>query len=82
MNPNFFGKNHFDKNPLYLRIIADFEADNEIDISIIGNKTITIYKQKPVLNGHYIISELEFFKKKVIMNILLDIIMWIGMYMK
>ena len=52
-------KKHFHKNPLYFRIYADFEADNEKDISIIGNKTIDIYKQNPVLNGYHIISELE-----------------------
>ena len=42
-----------------MRISADFEADNEKDNSKIGNKTTNIYKQKPVLNGYYIISELE-----------------------
>ena len=52
-------KKHFHKNPLYFRIYADFEADNEKDNSIIGNKTTNIYKQNPVLNGYYIISELE-----------------------
>ena len=35
-------KNHFHKNPLYFRINADFEADNEKDHSIIGNKTTNI----------------------------------------
>ena len=30
---------HFHKNPLYIRIYSDFEADNEIDNSSIGNKT-------------------------------------------
>ena len=35
-------KKHFHKNPLYFRIYADFEADNEKDNSIIGNKTINI----------------------------------------
>ena len=59
MNLIFFGKKHFQKNPIYFRIIADFEADNEIDGSNIGNKTTNIYKQNPVLNGYYIISELE-----------------------
>ena len=54
-----YWKKHFHKNPLYFRIIADFEADNEKDGSKIGNKTINIYEQKPVLNGYYIISELE-----------------------
>ena len=52
-------KKHFHKNPLYFRIIADFEANNEKDGSKIGNKTTNIYKQKPVLNGYYIISEFE-----------------------
>ena len=39
MNHIFIGKKHFHKNPLYFRIYADFEADNEKDNSIIGNKT-------------------------------------------
>ena len=52
-------KNHFHKNPLYFRIYADFEADNEIYNSSIGNKTTKIYKQNPVLNGYHIESELE-----------------------
>ena len=52
-------KKHFHKNPLYFRIYADFEADNERDNSCIGNKTTYIYKQNPVLNGYRIVSELE-----------------------
>ena len=52
-------KKHFHKNPLYFRIYADFEADNEKDNSIVGNKRTNIYKQNPVLNGYHIISELE-----------------------
>ena len=52
-------KKHFHKNPLYFRIYADFEADNEKDDSIVGNKTTNIYKQNPVLNGYRIVSELE-----------------------
>ena len=54
-----FWKIYFHKNPLYFRICADFEADNEINISNIGNKRAKIYKQKPVLNGYRIISELH-----------------------
>ena len=50
---------HFHKNPLYFRIYADFEADNEKNISIIGNKTTNVYKQNPILNGYHIVSELE-----------------------
>ena len=52
-------KKHFHKNPLYFRIYADFEADNEKDNSSIGNKTTNIYKQNPLLNGYHIVSELE-----------------------
>ena len=52
-------KKHFHKNPLYFRIYADFEADNEKDNSSIGNKATNIYKQNPVLKGYHIESELE-----------------------
>ena len=52
-------KNHFHKFPLYFRIYADFEADDEKDNSSIGNKTTNTYKQNPVLNGYYIEPELE-----------------------
>ena len=33
-------KKHFDKNPLFFKIYADFEAEIEIDISSIGNKQL------------------------------------------
>ena len=56
---HLFWKKYFHKNPLYFRIYADFEADNEKDNSIVGNKTTNIYKQNPVLNGYHIVSELE-----------------------
>ena len=56
---HFHWKNHFHKNPLYFRIYADFEADNEKDNSIVGNKTTNIYKQNPILNGYRIVSELD-----------------------
>ena len=39
-------KKHFHKNPLYFRIYADFEADNEKDNSSKGNKTTNIYKKE------------------------------------
>ena len=52
-------KNHFHKNPLYFRIYADFEADNEKDNSSIGSKTTNFYKQNPILNGYRIVSELR-----------------------
>ena len=59
MNDISIGNKHFHKNPLYFRIYADFEADNEKDNSIIANKTTNIYKQNPVLNGYHIISVLH-----------------------
>ena len=52
-------KKHFHKNPLYFRIYADFEADNEKGNCVIGNKTINFCKQNPILNGYHIVSELE-----------------------
>ena len=56
--PHLHWKKHFHKNPLYFRIYADFEADNEKDNSIVGDKTTNIYKQNPVLNEYHIVSEL------------------------
>ena len=56
---HLYWKKHFHKNSLNFRIYADFEADNEIDGSSVGNKTTNIYKQNQVLHGYYIISELE-----------------------
>ena len=35
---HLFWKNQFHKNPLYFKIYADFEADNEIDNSNVGDK--------------------------------------------
>ena len=52
-------KKHFHKNPLYFRIYADFESDNEKVNSSMGNKTTIIYKQNPILNGYKMVSELE-----------------------
>ena len=34
-------------------IKADFEADNEVDNSSIGNKKTNVYKQMPVCNGFF-----------------------------
>ena len=56
---HFHWKKHFHKNPLYFRIYADFEADNEKDNCIVGYKTTNIYKQNPILKGYHIVSELE-----------------------
>ena len=44
---------------MYFRIIADFEAHNQVNGSSVGNKTTNIYKQIPVLIVYYIISEVE-----------------------
>ena len=53
-------KKHFHENPLNFRNCADFEADNEIVNSSIGNKTTDIYRKKNrVFNGYHIKSELE-----------------------
>ena len=68
---HFYWKKHFHKNPLSFRIYPDFEADNEKDNSIKGKKTTIIYKQNPVSNGYYIISELENFLKSDYYNSLL-----------
>ena len=56
---HIYWKKYFHKIPLYFRIYADFECNNEIDNSNMGNKTTNIYKQNAVCNGYYIISELN-----------------------
>ena len=48
---------HCHKNPVYFGIYADFEADNGIEDTCIGNKTTNNYKQNPVCNGYRIQSE-------------------------
>ena len=52
-------RKHFHKNPLFFRVYADFEADNEKYNSRVGNKITNVYKRNPVLNGYHIVSELE-----------------------
>ena len=53
-------KDLFDKIPSYFRIFADFEAGREIeDSKSVCNKTINICKQKPILKGYIIVSQLE-----------------------
>ena len=42
---HLYWKKHFHKNPIYFRIYAVFEADNEIDNSSIGSKTTSIYNK-------------------------------------
>ena len=56
---HIYWKKCFQKNKLYFRIYADFEADNKKENTSIGDKTTNIYKQEPVCNGYYIVSELE-----------------------
>ena len=51
-------KKRFQKNQSYFWLHADFEVNNEIDFSNIGNKTIIICKRNPVWNGYYIVSEM------------------------
>ena len=58
-NSHIYWKKYFQKNKLYFRIYADFEADNKKEYTNIGDKTTNIYKQEPVCNGYYIVSELE-----------------------
>ena len=53
--PYIFWENHFHRNPVPFRIIADFEAEYKIgDDKVVGKKTTKIYKQKPVIDGYYI----------------------------
>ena len=56
---HIYWNKYFQKNKLYFRIYADFEADNKKEDIKIGDKTTNIYKQEPVCNGCQIISELE-----------------------
>ena len=58
-NSHIYWKKYFQKNKLYFRLYADFEADNKKENTDIGDKTTKIYKQEPVCNGYYIKSELE-----------------------
>ena len=52
-----YWKKHFPKNPLYSPIYSDFEDDNEIDTSNIGNKPANKYKQNPICNRYYLVCE-------------------------
>ena len=44
-------KKDLHKKSLYFKFYADFEADNEIHFSCIGNEISNILKQNPVFNG-------------------------------
>ena len=56
---HIYWKKYFHKLPLYFKIYADFECNNELNNSNMGNKTTNIYHQRPVCNGFYIVSELN-----------------------
>ena len=58
-NSHIYWNKYFEKNKLYFRVYADFEADNKKEDTIIGDKTTNIYKQEPVCNGYYIKSEFK-----------------------
>ena len=58
-NSHIYWKKYFQKNKLYFRLYADFEADNKKESTSIGDKTTNIYKQEPVCNGYHIVSDLE-----------------------
>ena len=57
-NSHKYWEKYFQKNKLYFRIYAEFEADNKKENTIIGDKTTNIYKQESICNGYYIKSEL------------------------
>ena len=38
---------------------ADFEADNQIDRSNLGNKRTNVYQQNLACNGSFIVSDLD-----------------------
>ena len=48
---HLYWKDRFRKNPIYFRLISDFEAESEIDNSSTGNKTTTFYKENSVRKG-------------------------------
>ena len=52
-------KKYLHKIPLYFKIYGHFECNNKIEHSHIGNKTTNIFKQNPMCNGFYIVSELN-----------------------
>ena len=58
-NSHIYWKKYFQKNKLYFRIYADFEADNEKENTNIGDKTTNIYIREPVCNGYQTVSELK-----------------------
>ena len=56
---HLYWKKYFQYFPLFIRVYADFETDNKVDIYSVGNKTTDNYKQNRVCNGYYIVSVLH-----------------------
>ena len=54
---HLYWREHFQNNFLNGRIFADFEDGNEVFNSSRGNRRTNLFKQRPVCNGYYIISE-------------------------
>ena len=54
-----FWKKRFHKNPLIFSFYANFRADAGIDSFNRRNKTMNLFKLKPVFNGYYKVSELN-----------------------
>ena len=52
-------KKHFHKFPLYFRIYGDFDCNNSTALPHIVIKTTLIFRQNPICNGFYIVSELN-----------------------
>ena len=56
---HFCQQKYFHNIPLKFGTYADFETDNEIDISIIGNEATNISKENRLFNGYFRISDLN-----------------------
>ena len=54
-----YRKKYFHKVEIFVRIYADFEAENQIDKSNEGDRTTNIFKKNPVCSGYCIVSELN-----------------------
>ena len=67
---HLYWEKYFHKNPVFRRIYADFEVDNEVDASFansslcdysssICTKRFNTYEQNPICNGYYIRSQVN-----------------------
>ena len=67
-------KYHFHKNSIYFRLYAVFEADNESDNTIIGNKTnFFINKTRCLMVITKDLNQMMFYKVDIMNLLLLDI---------